>query len=157
MRETPQDDIHSMQSGQAPYENVLRESLRAELRLVNTGLPRARRTLSDLLKERRPHVLCNDGSTHSFKRKELEYLATITDAAEQEELLLPMIVEVGRDDGETSVLCEGELESAVISRIIGMQVACKQGRIRIYRPQLALLRARLKTTTVYVFSAGVTL
>jgi len=156
MQEASQDDIRSMQSGQAPYESILRESLRAELRLVNTGLPRSRRRLSDLLKESRPHVLCNDGSTHSFKRRELEYLAAITDAAEQEKLLLPITIEVGRGEGESSILCEGEVEREVVTRILGMQVTCEQGRIRIYRPQLALLRGKLRTTTVYVFSAGVT-
>jgi uncharacterized protein (UPF0216 family) len=33
-----------------------------------------------------------------------------------------------------------------------MPVTCEQRRIRIYKPQLALLRRKLKTTTVYVFS-----
>jgi uncharacterized protein (UPF0216 family) len=33
-----------------------------------------------------------------------------------------------------------------------MLVRCEERRIRIYKPQLALLRRKLKTTTVYVFS-----
>lgn len=155
MSEIPGTDVHSMQSGQSPYEKILRESLRAELRLVNTGLPRNQKKLSGLLKESHPHVLCNDGSSHSFKKKELEYLATITDTAEQEELLLPIIIEVGAGEGEMSVVCEGRVEKEVVSRVLDMQLTCEQGRIRIYRPQLALLRGKLKTTTVYVFCASV--
>jgi len=31
-------------------------------------------------------------------------------------------------------------------------MAPEQGRIRIYKPQLALLRKTLKTTTQYIFS-----
>lgn len=149
------DDIHSMQSGHTPYEKILQESLRAELRLVNTGLPKSQRRLSELLKERHPQVSCNDGSVHSFKKSELEYLASITDAAEQQALLLPIIIEVGTEASGASVVCEGAVEQKVVSGVLGMPLTCEDGRIRIYKPQLGTLRAKLKTTTAYVFSSRV--
>lgn len=108
--------------------------------------------LSDLLGEEYPNVVCNDGSTHLFKRKELEYLASMIDTDEQEALLLPMLIEVNPGQGEMVIICRGEVEERVISKILDMPVTTKQGRIMIYKPQLALIRKPLKTTTQYLFS-----
>jgi len=137
-----------------PYERMLQECLRGELRLVNAGLPRNQKTLSNLLHEEYPHIVCSDGSTHLFKRRELEYLASMVNVTEQE-VLLPMIIELGENQAEAAVMCQGEMEEKVISKILDMPVICEQGRIRIYKPQLALLRKILKTTTQYVFSPKV--
>jgi uncharacterized protein (UPF0216 family) len=126
--------------------------LRGELRLVNAGLPRNQKTLSILLGEEYPHVECSDGSIHPFKRRELEQLANMIDADEQEALLLPIIIELGGNQAEATVICQGETEEKVISKVLNMPVTCEQGRIRVYKPQLALLRKMLKTTTQYVFS-----
>jgi uncharacterized protein (UPF0216 family) len=133
-----------------PYERMLQECLRGELRLVNAGLPRNQKTLSNLLHEEYPHIVCSDGSTHLFKRRELGYLASMVNVTEQE-VLLPMIIELGENQAEAAVMCQGEMEEKVISKILDMPVTCEQGRIRIYKPQLALLRKILKTTTQYVF------
>lgn len=140
---------------QSPYEKMLQECLTSELRVVNAGLPRSQKRLSDLLSEEYPHTICNDGSTHSFKKRELEYLASILDTVEQDALLLPILIEVGADQAEASIICEGKAEEKVISRALDMPLTCEHRRIRIYRPQLALLRSKLKTTTAYVFSARI--
>lgn len=135
-----------------PYERMLQQCLRSELRLVNAGLPRNQKPLSSLLREEYPHVMCSDGSTHFFKRKELEYLSSMIDTNEQEALWLPMIIELEGHQAEAALICQGEIEEKVTSKVLNMPVTCEQGRIRIYRPQLALLRKMLKTTTQYVFS-----
>ena len=75
--------------GELPYERMLQEYLRNELRVLNAHLPRSQEPLSDLLCEEYPHVVCNDGSIHVFKRKELGYLASLIGSDEQEALLLP--------------------------------------------------------------------
>jgi uncharacterized protein (UPF0216 family) len=137
---------------QSSHERMLQECLRGELRIVNAGLPQSQKRLSNLLNEQYPHVLCNDGSTHSFKKSELEYLASMIDTDEQKSLLLPMLIELGANQAEAAIICEGKLEEKVISKALNMPVTCKERRIRIYKPQLALLRGKLKTTTVYVFS-----
>jgi uncharacterized protein (UPF0216 family) len=137
---------------QSPYERMLQECLRGELRVVNVGLPQRQKRLSDLLNEEYPHVVCNDGSTHFFKKNELAYLASILDAEEQETLPLPMLIELGANQAEAAVMCEGKVEEKVISKALNMPVTCEERRIRIYKPQLALLRSKFKTTTVYVFS-----
>jgi len=135
-----------------PYERTLQECLRGELRLLNAYLPRQQKSLSDLLREEYPHVVCTDGSPHLFKRKELKYLASLIDADEQEALLLPMLIGVSSGQGEMAIICRGEVEEKVISKILDMPVTPKQQRIMIYKPQLSILRQMLKTTTQYLFS-----
>ncbi len=135
-----------------PYQRMLQECLRGELRVLNAYLPCEQKSLSDLLGEEYPNVVCNDGSTHLFKRKELEYLASMLDTDEQEALLLPMLIEVNPGQGEMAIICQGGVEEKVISKILDIPVTPKQKRIRIYKPQLALIRKPLKTTTQYLFS-----
>ncbi len=135
-----------------PYERMLQECLGGELRLLNAYLPRQQKSLSDLLREEYPHVVCSDGNTHLFKRKELKYLAGLIDADEQEVLLLPILIGVSSGQGEMAIICRGEVEEKVISKILDMPVTPKQKRIIIYKPQLSVLRQLLKTTTQYLFS-----
>jgi uncharacterized protein (UPF0216 family) len=139
-------------ANQSPYEKMLQNCLRGELRIVNSGLPQSQKRLSTLLDEKYPHVLCNDGSTHLFKRSELEYLANMLDTDEQKILPLPMLIELGANQAEAAVICEGKLEAKILSKALNMPVTCQERRIRIYKPQLALLRRKFKSTTVYVFS-----
>jgi uncharacterized protein (UPF0216 family) len=148
----PLQDEVPMQSGQSPYEKMLQDCLRGELRVVNTGLPQSQKRLSNLLEEKYPHAICNDGSTHLFKKSELEYLASMLDTDEQKALPLPMLIELGANQAEAAIICEGKIEEKVISKALNMPVKCEERRIRIYKPQLALLRRKFKTTTVYVFS-----
>jgi len=142
-------------SNSLPYERMLQECLKGELRVVNAGLPRNQKTLSALLREEYPHVLCSDGSTHLFKRKELEYIASLINIDEQEALLLPVLIELGANEAEAAIICQTDVEEKVISKILNMPTTPKQGRITIYKPQLALLRKMLKTTTQYVFSSKI--
>lgn len=135
-----------------PYQRMLQECLRGELRVLNAHLPCEQKPLSDLLGEEYPSVVCNDGSIHLFKRKELEYLASLIDTDEQEALLLPMLIEVSSGQGEMAIICQGEVEERVIPKILDMPVTPRQKRIMLYKPQLALLRKPLKTTTQYLFS-----
>lgn len=135
-----------------PYQRMLQEYLSGELRVLNAYLPCEQKSLSNLLGEEYPNVVCNDGSTHLFKRKELEYLASLLDTGEQKALLLPMLIEVNPGQGEVAIVCQGKVEKKVISKILDMPITTKQERIMIYKPQLALIRKLLKTTTQYLFA-----
>lgn len=142
------------ESAREPYERILQESLRGELRVLNAYLPHEAKTLADLLNDKYPHVVCNDGSVHLFKRKELDYLASLIDTSEQKELLLPMIIEISSDD-EMNIICRTNVEYKVISKILDMPIVTKPSGITIYKRQLAALRKVLKTTTQYAFSSRV--
>ena len=134
-----------------PYDRILRECLKSELRVINAHLPSKQKPLSDLLSEEYPHVLCRDGSTHLFKRKELKYLAGLLDAEEQKELSLPILIGVVAGVGEIVILCPGVVEEKVISKILDMPLTRGQKGIVIYKPQLAIIRKLLRTTTQYLF------
>ena len=140
-------------TSELPYERILQESLKGELRVLNAYLPCEQKPLSDLLSEEYPNVVCNDGSIHLFKRKELKYLASMLNTSEQEALLLPMLIEVNPGQGEMAIICRGEAEEKVLSKILDMPITPKRERIMIYKPQLALIRKPLKTTTQYFFSS----
>ena len=55
-------------------DGVVAGYLKDEFKALNAQIPRKRKSLTELLKEKHPHVVCNDGSAHFFKKKELEYL-----------------------------------------------------------------------------------
>jgi len=134
-----------------PYDRILQECLKSELRVINAHLPSKQKPLSDLLSEEYPHVLCRDGSTHLFKRKELRYLADLLDAEEQKELSLPILIGVVAGVGEIVILCPGGGGEKVISKVLDMPVTRGQKGIVIYKPQLAIIRKLLRTTTQYLF------
>ena len=139
---------------QSRYDRFLETYLSGELRLVNSGLARERRTLASLLREAHPSVLCSDGSQQAIKRAELQSLAAVLNEVEQDTLLLPILIEVAGVEHEAAVLCTSDVEIKLLSQLLGMPLAYERpGRIRIYRPQLGLLRKRLRTTTQYAFSA----
>ncbi|MCD6452925.1 MAG: DUF61 family protein [Dehalococcoidales bacterium] len=139
-------------TNELPYERMLQECLKSELKVVNAHLPRQQKSLAELLTEEYPHLLCKDGSTHLFSRKELAYLASLLTADEQKRLLLPLLIEVGTGQGEMAIVCPNEVVTKVISGVLDMPVTVRQGRIVIYKPQLAVTRKRLRTTTQYLFS-----
>jgi uncharacterized protein (UPF0216 family) len=106
-----------------------------------------------LLADDQPFVSCTDGSQQMFKRAELRLLADLLDEEELELLLLPLIIEMAGDESQAIVLCPTDVERKVVSLVLGMNLACERpGRLRLYRPQLGLLRRKLRTTTQYAFS-----
>jgi len=137
--------------GDFSYDRLLQESLKGELKVVNAHLPLKQKTLSELLTEEYPHIICRDGSTHLFSRKELKYLSSLITPEEQTTLLLPIMIEVSAGQGVIAVVSPGDTVDKIISQVTDMPLAQKQGKINIYKPQLALIRTRLKTVTQYVF------
>ena len=134
------------------YDRFLQESLKEELRFLNSPLPNKQKSLGELLKEDTPSVTCADGTLQIFKRKELEYLSGLISPDRWDELFLPVIIEVNPEKEETAIICRGEVEEPVFSAVLGMPVTARDRRIVIHRPQLAVIRKNLKTTTQYRFS-----
>ena len=125
--------------------------LKNEFKVLNAQIPRKRRSLTELLKEEHPHVVCSDGSAHFFKRKELEYLSQMLYEDERNFLLLPIIMEVTPDQSGVTIRSKGGSEAKIFSKILDMTVVSKENIITIFRPQLNVIRKALKTTTQYVF------
>jgi uncharacterized protein (UPF0216 family) len=137
---------------QEPYQRMLQGYLRGELRALNAHLPAEQKPLSWLLTQEYPGVTCKDGNTYLFKGKELRLLADILNSEEQAALLLPLLIEVSAGEDEVAVISRGGVEEKVLSRILNMPLDVKHNRIKMYKPQLALIRKMLRTTTQYVFA-----
>ena len=134
------------------YDKLLQESVNNELRVLNSQLPSTQKSLEVLTKEETPSIILRDGGLHLFKKKELKYLSDITDSSLWNNLFLPVIIEINPGEDEYSIVCRGEVEEKIFSAILGMPVTIRHHRIVIYKPQLALIRKILKTTTQYLFS-----
>lgn len=134
-------------------DRILEEYFSTEFRVLNAHLPRARKSLAELLKEEHPSVLLNDGSAHFFKKKELQYLSAILTADEQELLKLPILIEIAPGQSEIGILSGSQdIEQKVLSQILGMSVVDDNGNVSMYKSQLSEIRSKLKTATQYMFS-----
>lgn len=133
-------------------DRTFEDSLHGDLKTLNFYLPKKRKQLKKLLEEGRPHVMCSDGSTHYFRKKELEYLAGILNNNEHHLLLLPIIIEVGSEHDLLLVRSRTGIEAKIFSSVLGMPVTVKTDMIFIVKPQLAVVRKILKTTTQYAFT-----
>ncbi|MBE9546435.1 MAG: DUF61 family protein [Proteobacteria bacterium] len=125
--------------------------LKDELKVLNAHLPRKRKSLTELLKEEHPYVICNDGNAHFFKKKELEYLSKMLDYDEQDSLLLPIIMEVTPDQSWVTIRSKGGVEAKIFSKILGITVVSKHNITTIFKSQMSVVRKALKTATQYVF------
>jgi len=132
-------------------DSFMPDYLKSELRTLNAHLPRRQKSLGALRNEEHPHVDCNDGSPHYFKKAEIDYLARILDEDEQHSLLLPIIMEVKSEETGINIRSREGIEAKIFTEILGMEVSYKDETVRIFKPQLGIIRKTLKTTTQYVF------
>lgn len=120
-----------------------------ELGRLNLHLPERRVSLKEALSSPKPSVQARDGSTHTFKREELELLAKLLPEADWDKLQLPILIALEPKLGRGAARVSGEAEAAVVGKILGKEAV---GELLIYRPEVAILRRRLPTTTQYLFT-----
>ncbi len=135
-----------------PYEGMLTEYLKGEMRVINANVAVKQKSLSELLTEAYPGVEAKDGSVLLFKRKELNLLAGFLNKDEQKQLMLPILIEVVPGENYTAVIVRQPVEQKVVEHILGMPMRLDRGRIKLEKPQLAVFRQNLRTTTQYLFS-----
>jgi uncharacterized protein (UPF0216 family) len=135
-----------------PYESMLTEYLKGEMRIINSHIPAQQKSLADLLKEEYPFVTAKDGSTYLIKKKELKYLASFLTEEERKELFLPFLIEVVPGEDYTAVIARNEVVHKVVEHVVGMPLLLEKGRIVLVRLQLGVLRQNLRTATQYIFS-----
>lgn len=126
--------------------------IKLELSKLNIHLPKQRISLKDALRSAEPHVTARDGSVHAFKREELELLAKMLPETDWEKLQLPIFISFDLKLGRGTAKIAGDIEVKVVSQILR-----KEGigdELLIYRPEVAILRKNLPTTTQYFFMAG---
>jgi uncharacterized protein (UPF0216 family) len=134
-----------------PSDSLIGGYLRDDVRILNAHIPRKRKSLAQLHDEEHPHVICNDGNAHYFRKRELDFLSQMISTEEQRTLLLPIMLEVTHDSGEIIIRTKEGPEAKILSRILNMSIVHRNNKIIIYRPQLSIVRKVLKTSTQYVF------
>ncbi len=123
--------------------------IKLELSKLNVHLPERRLSLREALSSARPQVVARDGSTHAFKREELEFLAGLLPEADRDKLQLPILIGLEPKLGRGTARISGEAEVKVVSQVLEKEPAA--GELLIYRPEVAILRKKLPTTTQYLF------
>lgn len=125
--------------------------LRREVARVNLHLPALRPTLRTLLEEGEPKVRLRDGSYHHFRRSELNYLLSLLDPGEDENLRVPIVLEISTlYRGYFRV--RGRAEVKVIEKILGTYDILDEKTEGLYpRYLLPKVRKTLPTTTTYAF------
>ncbi len=123
--------------------------IKLELSRLNVHLPERRLSLKDALSSAKPQVVARDGSVHTFKREELEFLAGLLPEADQDKLQLPILIALEPKLGRGTARISGEAEVKVVSQVLEKEGAA--GELLIYRPEVAILRRKLPTTTQYLF------
>ncbi len=123
--------------------------IKLELSRLNVHLPERRLSLKEALLSSRPQVAARDGSVHMFKRKELEFLAGLLPEADRDKLQLPILIALEPKLGRGTARISGEAEVKVVSQVLEKEAAAEE--LLIYRPEVAILRRKLPTTTQYLF------
>lgn len=124
-------------------DNILKKQVIS----LNRHLPRRRKTLAELLKEEKPHVIGADGTRHRFKSAELKKIQQIIEKSEYKKLKLPIYIEI--ESVTAGARITGRPETQIVCKILNRD-SCKN-EIFIYRPDIRILRNELPTTTQYIF------
>jgi hypothetical protein len=123
--------------------------IKLALSRLNVHLPERRLSLREALSSAKPQVVARDGSIHTFKREELEFLAGLLPEADRDKLQLPILIALEPKLGRGTAKISGEVEVKVVSQVLEKEAAA--GELLIYRPEVAVLRRKLPTTTQYLF------
>jgi uncharacterized protein (UPF0216 family) len=126
--------------------------LKFELNKLNVHLPKRRISLKEALESIRPQVATRDGSVHRFKREELDFLAGFVPEVDWGRLQLPILIALDPKFGRGAARITGGAEVMVICQILGKKST--GGELLIYRPDVAMIRRKLPTTTQYLFMPG---
>ncbi len=125
--------------------------LKKQIQNLNRHLPKGRATLADLLDRDKPQIENRDGSTHRFKRKELEFLADLIPKEEYRRLRLPIIIRVSPELGRGAAKITGKIEKEIFKKILEKDEELDEGELLVYRPEVRKIRQKLPTTTQYAF------
>jgi len=115
---------------------------------LNAHLPTKRISLEEALSSSNPNVPMKNGGSHFFDKGELEVLASLVPKEEWEKLKFPILIAMDHKLGRGAAQVSGHVESKVIAKILGKEPT---DDLILYRPEVAIIRRKLPTTTQYMF------
>ncbi|MGZ7135180.1 MAG: DUF61 family protein [Methanobacterium sp.] len=121
--------------------------LKKQVISLNRHLPKRRKSLEELLKEEKPHIIGVDGTRHRFRNSELKKIADLIEESEYKKLKLPIYIEI--ESMTSGAKVTGRLETEIACEILNKE-SCKN-EVFIYRPEIKALRSVFPTATQYIF------
>lgn len=122
------------------------------IRQMNAHLPSKRIWLRDLLQMRNPHYMGRDKREYVLDRNELELIKEIVDSHMLGDVKLPIMLWSEAGQGQAMWRVEGETEVAIIQHILGRSRSEPRDKLFLYFAHLSIVRRRLPTTTIPVFT-----
>jgi len=137
-------------------KDVIEAYLREELRVVNRSLPLKRKSLTEVMHEKYPHVATRDGGIHMFRRSELKVAYELLGDELASKLYLPIILEVRTDLKETTFVVKDEVAAKLIAEVLNL--GKYELPLYLYPIHLHELRKKIETLIQYAFTLeGITL
>ncbi|MDI9619808.1 MAG: DUF61 family protein [Candidatus Nezhaarchaeota archaeon] len=128
--------------------------LKREVERINDHLPKESKTLKELLAMEEPKVTTRAGDDLVMEKSELELLERLLPEKYHERLKLPIVIlrMIGMGEG-VYMICGSDAEVQAIESVLGSRGAVHQhqGKAFLYKPYVAILKGKLRTTTVIGF------
>lgn len=122
---------------------------------MNRSLPQQRQTLEQLMHTSQPSIKNRNGTTSTIAREELEKMAEIIPEYNWNRLLIPIIIEMTPDFGESCARIRGTVECNLIMRLLDLKKTADTFII-LYLHEIRALRKALPTSTQYGYYISVT-
>ncbi len=138
-------------------DRAFKALLQHEVERINEHLPKEYRSLDELLSMESPSVKARDGGEIIFDREELKLVASLLPKELHRSLMLPIVLlrRIDLGPGVFSV-SGGKAEAYLALRVLSEGKEVEYDKVEtplyIYRPQVQLLRRRLRTLTIIGFA-----
>ena len=124
------------------------------IQTLNQHLPGKRLPLTELLSMEKPGIKGKDNTFFMMDRAELELISQSLPRFLWNRLRLPLLIEMSPDFGNGAARIQGEVESEVVSKLLGKHHRPEDRSIIIYMHEVRELRRKLPTITQYAFVAS---
>ena len=124
------------------------------IQTLNQHLPGKRLPLTELLSMEKPGIKGKDNTFFIMDKAELELISRSLPRFLWTRLRLPLLIEMSPDFGSGAARIQGEVESEVVSKLLGKHHRPEDRSITIYMHAVRELRRKLPTTTQYAFVAS---
>ena len=124
------------------------------IQTLNQHLPGKRLPLTELLSMEKPGTKGKDNTFFIMDKAELELISQSLPRILWNRLRLPLLIEMSPDFGSGAARIQGEVESEIVSKLLGKHHRPEDRSITIYMHEVRELRRKLPTTTQYAFVAS---
>ncbi len=118
---------------------------------VNKHLPRASRTLSEMLEEDEPTIKARDGNEYLIEKKELEFIAGYLDEEEAKSFPIPIVLEMCELGGKRLVYVRNKKHAEFLKRAFGFDRFVDDTLV-LEVHEMYSVRRKLKTASQVMFN-----